>query len=78
LTGTIPLTFIQAYFSVCRARQRLREAIPIGTVNSIASVVAPAIVGPAAGLVGMAIAWLVVQLVTSVVAVARLRAVARA
>ena len=78
LIGTVPLTFIQAYFSVCRARQRLSEAIPIGTVNSIASVVAPAIVGPTAGLVGMAIAWLAVQLVTSVVAVARLRAVARA
>lgn len=75
--GIVPLTFIQAYFSLCRARGSLREAIVIGGIGSIASIVAPTIAGLAAGLVGMAWAWLAVQFATALVTVVRLRSLAR-
>jgi O-antigen/teichoic acid export membrane protein len=71
--GIVPLTFIQAYFSYCRARRRLGEALALGTVNSIASVAAPAAAGVAGGLVAMGMAWLAVQAVSAIVAAARLR-----
>jgi O-antigen/teichoic acid export membrane protein len=75
--GIIPLTFIQAYFSYCRARRRLGEALAVGTVNSLASIVAPAVAGMAGGLVAMAIAWLAVQVASAIVAAARLRQITR-
>ena len=50
LVGFLPLTFILAYFSVCRARRRLGEAIALGTVDAVASIVVPALVAPATGL----------------------------
>jgi O-antigen/teichoic acid export membrane protein len=77
LVGFLPLTFILAYFSVCRARRRLGEAITLGTVDALASIIIPALVAPATGLVGMAIAWLVVQSVIAIVAAARLRRLTR-
>ena len=73
LLGIVPITLIQAYFSVCRARQALGEAIAIGAGSSIASIVLPAMAGVAAGLPAMALAWLGVQSVTAVVAAFRLR-----
>jgi O-antigen/teichoic acid export membrane protein len=76
--GIVPLTFIQAYFSYCRARRRLGEALTLGTVNSVASIVAPAAAGIAGGLVAMGVAWLGVQAVSAVVAAARLQRLARA
>ena len=57
LLAVLPLTFIQAYFSSCRARQDLGEAIATGWVNALASVGAAAVAGVTHGLVGMAIAW---------------------
>lgn len=75
--GIIPLTFIQAYFSYCRARRRLGEAFALGIVNCIASIVAPAAAGVAGGLVAMGTAWLAVQAVSAIVAGARLRQLAR-
>jgi O-antigen/teichoic acid export membrane protein len=75
--GIIPLTFIQAYFSYCRARRRLGEAIALGTLNCLASIVAPAVAGMSGGLVAMAVAWLAVQAVSATVAAARLRRLAQ-
>ena len=73
LVGIVPLTFIQAYFSICRARRQLREAILVGVVGSAASIIVPALVGMGSGLVGMALAWLLIQVLTALVAVGRLR-----
>lgn len=77
LIGFLPLTFILAYFSLCRARRRLREAIVLGGVDATASILVPAFVATSTGLVGMAVAWLAVQAVVAVVAVARLRRLTR-
>jgi Na+-driven multidrug efflux pump len=73
VVGIVPLTFIQAYFSYCRARGRLREAIGLGILNGLGSIVGPALVGVSAGLVGMAVTWLAVQVATALVAGLRLR-----
>jgi O-antigen/teichoic acid export membrane protein len=60
-----PLTFIQAYFVVCRATRRLREATLTGLVNGLVSVGGAAAAAVAFGLTGMAVAWLGAQLLTS-------------
>jgi O-antigen/teichoic acid export membrane protein len=73
LLAVLPLTFVQAYFSSCRARQDLREAIVTGWLNAIASVGAAAVAGVTHGLVGMAIAWVAVQYATGLWALWRLR-----
>ncbi len=56
---------------------RLGEAIGLGTVDAVASIIVPTLVAPATGLVGMAVAWLAVQSVIAVVAAARLRRLTR-
>jgi O-antigen/teichoic acid export membrane protein len=60
-----PFTFIQVYYAVCRAQHRLREASLVGLLNAIASTVAAAAAGLSYGLTGMAIAWLALQIITS-------------
>jgi O-antigen/teichoic acid export membrane protein len=71
--AVVPATFIQAYFSTCRATRRLGEAIGTAVLGGVAGVTAAAIGGLMAGLTGMAIAWLVSQSLTAVWAVWRLR-----
>jgi O-antigen/teichoic acid export membrane protein len=75
--GIIPLTFVQAYFSYCRARGRLSEAIALGVATGVASIVGPALAGQAGGLVAMAITWLAIQVIAAVVAAVRLRRLTR-
>jgi O-antigen/teichoic acid export membrane protein len=75
LLGVLPLTFVQAHFSACRARRDLGEAIVTGWLNAVSSVVAAAVAGVAYGLVGMAIAWVAVQSVTGLWSLWRLRIV---
>jgi O-antigen/teichoic acid export membrane protein len=75
--GIVPLTFIQAYFSYCRARRRLGEALALGTANSVASIAVPAAAGIAGGLVAMGVAWLGVQAISALVAAVRLQRLAR-
>jgi len=75
--GIVPLTFIQAYFSYCRARRLLGEALALGSANSVASIVAPAAAGIAGGLVAMGVAWLGVQAISALVAAVRLQRIAR-
>jgi O-antigen/teichoic acid export membrane protein len=77
LIGFLPLTFILAYFSVCRARRKLSEAIGLGAVDAAASILVPTAVAQTTGLIGMAVAWLAVQAVVAVVAIVRLRRLTR-
>jgi O-antigen/teichoic acid export membrane protein len=73
LLGVVPLTIVQAYFSLGRARHNLREPIVVGSVSSLFSIIVPAAVSGSTGLVGMAVAWLLIQVATALVAGVRLR-----
>jgi O-antigen/teichoic acid export membrane protein len=75
LLAVLPLTFVQAYFSSCRARRSLREAIVTGWTSGAVSVAAAAAAGVAHGLMGMAIAWVAVQYATGAWSLWRLRIV---
>ncbi|CAA9553981.1 MAG: hypothetical protein AVDCRST_MAG49-1968 [uncultured Thermomicrobiales bacterium] len=72
-----PFAFIQAYFSACRSRQRLTEAILTGVVGGLVGVGTAAWAGVVYGLRGMAVVWLVTQVITGAWAVTRLRAMLR-
>jgi O-antigen/teichoic acid export membrane protein len=72
--SVLPFTLIQAYFAVCRARGSLREAIVTGIVGGSSAVVLTLAGGLAAGLVGMAVAWLGVQSAIGAWSFSRLRA----
>jgi O-antigen/teichoic acid export membrane protein len=75
LLGVLPLTFVQAHFSSCRARRELGEAIVTGWLNAVSSVAVAAVAGVTHGLVGMAIAWVAVQYATGLWSLWRLRIV---
>jgi O-antigen/teichoic acid export membrane protein len=77
VVAVLPFAFIQAYFSACRSRQRLTEAILTGIVSGLVGVGAAAAAGVTYGLDGMAIAWLVAQLVTGAWAFWRLRSLSK-
>ena len=77
LLALLPVTFTQAYFSSCRARRRLGEAIATGWLAALASVALAAAAGVAAGLMGMAVAWVAVQSATGLWSVWRLRRLSR-
>ena len=72
LLGVLPMTVVQAYFSLCRARHELRGALVVGAVASLASILVPAVAGTIGGLVAMAISWLLVQTGVAIVAGMRL------
>ncbi len=69
--AVVPLTFVQAYFIVCRSTGRLREAVITGVVSATLSIGCAAAAVPG-GLTAMALAWLATQVVVSVWAVLRL------
>lgn len=73
LLAVFPFALIQAYFSVCRARRQLAEAILTGVLAGGVGVVAAALAAQSSGLNGMAVAWVVTQVVAGVWAAARLR-----
>lgn len=75
--AVVPFTFVQAYFSVCRARNDLTEAIAVGIVSGGAGIGAAALAGVNHGLIGMALAWLGVQTVTGAWSFYRLQALMR-
>ena len=62
--GVVPMTFMHAYFSICRADHRLGEALATGWAGAVVAVLAASGAGLAAGLEGMAAAWVAVQSVT--------------
>ena len=76
--AVVPLTFVQAYFVVCRSTGRLREGIATGALGASASIGGAAVAAIATGLVGMAVVWVVTQVVVSVWAVWRLFRLSRA
>lgn len=76
--GVLPVLVIQLYYAVCRARARIREAVALGTVTAVGSVVGPALVAAEGGLTSVAVAWLVVQVAGALVAGVRLWVLLRA
>ena len=77
LLSVLPLAFTQAYFAICRARRRMGEAILIGVVTAVVSVVAAALGGAAHGLDGIAVGWTITQTVTGLICLQRIRAMWR-
>jgi O-antigen/teichoic acid export membrane protein len=71
--GVIPSTIIAAFISRERAANRTGESTVLSVVNGILSVIGAAIGGIYAGLVGVAVAWTLVQYVTALWAGWRLR-----
>jgi O-antigen/teichoic acid export membrane protein len=74
LPGVLPVLVIQTYYAICRSVSRVTEAVAVGSLTAVASVLGPAVAGAHLGLVGMAQAWVAVQVVASVWAGWRLRA----
>jgi O-antigen/teichoic acid export membrane protein len=75
--GVLPLSFIQAYFSACRATNRLREAIATGIATGVVGVAATAAAGVLYGLIGMAVCWVLVLAAASLWSIGRLRRLVR-
>jgi O-antigen/teichoic acid export membrane protein len=75
--GVLPFAFIQAYYSACRARRRLREAVLTGLLSGFGSIGGAAAIGVSYGIVGIAVAWVVAQFVTGLWAAWRLLVLAR-
>jgi O-antigen/teichoic acid export membrane protein len=75
--GVLPLSFIQAYFSACRARNRLSEAIATGIVTGVVGVGATAAAGALHGLIGMALCWVLVLAAAGLWSIGRLRRLLR-
>ncbi len=73
VASVFPLTLIQVFYAICRATDRVREAILVGMISGIIGVGAAAVTGVAYGLIGMAFAWLTVQTITAVWALYRIR-----
>jgi O-antigen/teichoic acid export membrane protein len=75
--GVVPLSFIQAYFSACRATGRLSEAIVTGVVTGAAGISATAAAGTARGLTGMAVCWVFALAAAGIWSIWRLRRLLR-
>jgi len=69
----VPVTVIQAYYAVSRARGALTEAIVVGVLGGGATVVAALAAGRLGGLVAASAAWVLAQSVIAIWAAARLR-----
>jgi O-antigen/teichoic acid export membrane protein len=75
VVAVLPFAFVQAYFSACRSRQKLAEAILTGICSGLVGVGAAVLAGLTYGLSGMAVAWLLTQIVTGAWAISRLRSI---
>jgi O-antigen/teichoic acid export membrane protein len=71
--AVVPLTFVQAYFVVCRTTGRLREGIATGALSAAASIGGATAAAVTTGLVGMALVWVGTQTAAAAWAVWRLR-----
>jgi O-antigen/teichoic acid export membrane protein len=71
--AVVPLTFVQAYFVVCRSTGRLGEGIVTGALSAAASIGGATIAAVTTGLVGMAVVWVGTQAAAASWAVWRLR-----
>lgn len=72
LIGVIPITFVQAYFAACRAARRLGEAVATGLIGNAVAVLVAALAASSDGLVGMALGWVLAQVVVGAFASWRL------
>ena len=70
--AVFPITIIQTYFAICRAKRRLLEATLTGLTSGILGIVMTVLAGMLYGLTSMAIAWLAVQTISSIWAFWRL------
>lgn len=77
LVAVLPLALVSAYYGQCRAAGRLGEAIAAGALSGTAGIVVPAALGTHAGLTGMALAWVTVQVIAGGWAAVRLWTAAR-
>jgi len=71
--AVIPVSFIQAYYAICRGSDRLGEAISTGFISGAFGIGLAAIAGVNFGLPGMASAWLITQTITGLWAGIRLQ-----
>ena len=74
--SVIPVSAIQAYYAVCRARGALREAVLTGAGAGAAALTITVLGGLGWGLMGMALGWLAVQGVAAGWATLRIRTIA--
>ncbi|MDQ3690412.1 MAG: oligosaccharide flippase family protein [Chloroflexota bacterium] len=72
VVSVVPVTVIQAYYAVSRARGALTEAIGVGALGGAATVAAALTAGQISGLVAMAAAWVVAQNILAILAGVRL------
>ena len=70
--SVVPVTVIQAFYAVSRARNNLREAIAVGLLGGATTVVAALTAGRYGGLVAMASAWVIAQTIIALWAAGRL------
>lgn len=73
----VPMSFVQAYFSVCRVTRRLREATLASIAATSIGILAGAAGAAAGGLPLMAATWLVSQSVLAGWSIVRLRRLVR-
>jgi O-antigen/teichoic acid export membrane protein len=70
--GLLPYALIQSYNSVCRALNKLREAVIVGVLGAAAACAATVVTGMGGDVTGMAIGWVGTQCVVACWAGARL------
>lgn len=78
VVSVVPVTVIQAYYAVSRARGALTEAIVVGALGGAGTVTASLAAGLMSGLVAMAAAWVVAQSILAIWAAVRLWVMFRA
>jgi O-antigen/teichoic acid export membrane protein len=66
LLALVPMTFVQAYFSVARAAGRMAGVVTAGVVVACGSLIATTYGGMRSGLMGMALGWVVAQTLAGV------------
>ncbi|HEX7172789.1 MAG TPA: lipopolysaccharide biosynthesis protein [Candidatus Limnocylindria bacterium] len=74
VASVIPVSVIQMYYAVCRARGALREAVLTGAGSGAVALTITMLGGVGWGLIGMAVGWLAVQGVAAGWAALRIRA----
>ena len=72
VAGVVPVSVIQAYYAVSRARGALKEAIAVGALGGAATVAAALAAGLMGGLMTMALAWVALQSIIATWAAIRL------
>jgi O-antigen/teichoic acid export membrane protein len=70
--GLLPYALIQSYNSVCRALNRLREAVIVGILGAAAACAATVVAGMGGDVTRMAVGWVGIQCVVACWAAVRL------